>query len=644
MSDRSVRRVMIGTAGHIDHGKSSLVEALTGTDPDTLKEEKERGLTIDMGRAVMALPGGWVVGIIDVPGHERFIKNMVAGASSFDLALLVVAADDGVMPQTREHLEILTLLKVQALLVALTKVDLIDDPELLELAVGEVVRVLEPTPFAGAPILPVSSVTGQGLPELRAELARQVGRLKPRKPEGLFRLPVQRIFRKQGFGSVLGGVPVAGQIGKGETVEVLPAGLQGRLRGVQTYGQQVETARAGHSCALNLPDIPADAVHRGSWAVAPGLFRPDREGIFFLDLLPSARALPAGAEVRLHLGTAEIQGRLLPVRGRQIAAGASGLVRLKLEEPTLLVPGDRFILRLQAPPRTIGGGIVVLPGEGPRRLRPETLATLAAMHQALGRGEGSAFLEHAVALGGLHPIALEQLARLAGRSLEETRGLLEQPVGEGRLVLVGRDYLHAAHLRPAAGKVLGELDRRATLDPLSPELGKQELASTLGFPLPLLDILLARCREEGSVEFFAGGKVRKAGSGGALTGEDQARAEALLELFRAAGFQPLEEDEARARAGLPAELFQSLVRRFQTERRLVRVGGVFLMHADAFQAARQALIENCRAGGTLDIPALRDRLHTSRKFVIPLLEYSDGIGLTARRGSVRVLRDETAGA
>ncbi|MFH0944110.1 MAG: selenocysteine-specific translation elongation factor, partial [Planctomycetota bacterium] len=306
-----IHRVIVGTAGHIDHGKSSLVRRLTGIDPDRLKEEQARGMTIDLGFAPYRTESAKTVGIIDVPGHERFVKNMVAGACSVDIFLLVVAADDGVMPQTREHIEILDLLGAQKGIVVVTKIDLVDR-ELRELAVGEIQEYLAATPFSGAPLVPVSTTTGEGIPELRNCLDRMIDATQSRESSGLFRMPIQRVFSAAGHGTVLTGVPVSGTVRLGELLEVMPHGFTGKVRAIEAYREKREDAQAGHSTALNLSDVDYRRVRRGDVVGAPGSFRPARLLEAELRYLASApRPLKHGGEVRLHLGTAESLARVV---------------------------------------------------------------------------------------------------------------------------------------------------------------------------------------------------------------------------------------------------------------------------------------------------------------------------------------------
>ncbi|MBI5361993.1 MAG: selenocysteine-specific translation elongation factor, partial [Planctomycetes bacterium] len=354
-----IQPIVIGTAGHIDHGKSTLVKTLTGIDPDRLKEEQERGMTIDLGFARFALPDGRKVGIVDVPGHERFVKNMVAGATGIDLVVLVVAADDGVMPQTREHVAILSILGVRRGLVALTKIDMVE-PGLVELATEDVRSTLHGTFLEDAPILPLSSITGVGLDEFKRVLFRMASETPPRSDAGVFRMPIQRVFSAHGFGTIVTGIPVSGSVAVGDVIEVLPKGLKSKVRGIQAYGESTDKARAGHSCALNLADVDHKDVVRGNVAAAPGFFRPvQMVGARFTALATNAKPIENRTQIRLHTGTAECVGEVVLLDQEAIEPGAEGLVQLRLDEPVVCAPGDRFVLRLASPTVTLGGGVIL---------------------------------------------------------------------------------------------------------------------------------------------------------------------------------------------------------------------------------------------------------------------------------------------
>ncbi len=641
MNGTKVRRIMIGTAGHIDHGKSSLVRALTGTDPDRLKEEKERGLTIDIGRAVLTLPDGRKVGIIDVPGHEKFIKNMVAGAVSVDLALLVVAADDGVMPQTREHMEILVLLGIKKCVVALTKIDIVDR-DMAELARDDVERFLETTPLKGSPVVPVSSVTGEGIDKLKEEIFSAVMEVEPPGPEGLFRLPIQRIFSIEGFGPVVGGVPMAGSARKGDQLEVLPPGIKARVRGIQVYGEPADVAVTGESCALNMPDVDMERVERGHFVVAAGYFVPESHVYVSLKMLDSSVPIKSGSEVRFHIGTAEILGRVFLPGGGSLGAGEKSFARIQLADPTVMLPGDSDVLRLQAPPRTLGGGRVIIPERRKMKIKGEWLETLGNLENSLENRDSRGFLEEVIRFNKLKPVEARVLSRLVGRKLEDTRTILEDLENGEKVIRLGKGYVHKASLEKVKEDILAELGQRAEADPLCPEVGKQEIASSLRIVPEIIEKVISGMEREGSVEIIHNTMVRLKGKGAVLSDKDNENAEMVLLLLKKADCQALTEKELLEETGLEPSYLSSLVAHLVSNDKIKRVGGSFLYHIDCYNHALEELIKNCRRYGCLNIPEYRNTLKTTRKYVIPLLEHFDGLGITARKGSNRVLKNPEA--
>ncbi len=378
----SILRLTLGTAGHIDHGKTSLVRALTGAEGDTdrLKEERARGLTIEIGYAEWRLADGTEVGIVDVPGHEKFVRNMVAGATGMDCVLLVVAADDGAMPQTREHLQILSLLGVKAGAVAVTKIDLVVDPGMRELVLEDVRGLLAGTFLEGAPIFPVSSTTGEGIPALRAGLEAILRGAPPRDAGGPFRMPVQRVFTVKGHGTVATGIPISGSVRKDDRLELLPAGKPCRVRGIQVYHRDAPGAGAGHRTALNLADIDYHTVGRGDVLVEPGIFRPATLlDVRFRCTAGERGSVPHRLPVLLLVGTAEEPGRLLLLEGDRAESGEEVFAQVQLDAPVVAAPGDRFLLRVPSPPATVGGGVVL--GEAERRRHRRKPATLDALRE-----------------------------------------------------------------------------------------------------------------------------------------------------------------------------------------------------------------------------------------------------------------------
>ena len=631
--------VVLGTAGHIDHGKSTLVRALTGIDPDRLKEEKERGLTIDLGFANFALPDGRRVGIVDVPGHERFIRNMAAGASGIDLVVLVVAADDGVMPQTREHLQIMQLLGVERGLVALTKVDAVD-PELVELAAEDVRDFVRGTFLEKSPMLHVSALSGQGMDELRSELVRMASETVPRPEGGIFRMPIQRVFSKRGFGTVLTGIPVSGAVTPGDAVEVLPGGGRGKVRGIQAYGGPAERARAGHSAALNVTDVEHHAVGRGAVVAAPGFFRPARMVGARLTALPGLeRALENRIPIRLHTGTADPPGEVVLLDAQELEPGASCLVQFRLEEPVVVAPGDRFVLRLLSPAVTLGGGVIL--EESRHRLKRFKGFVL----EELTRQESSvdsprALLESALLRLGPEPRGEEELAVEIKRPRAEATRLLEELAAEDRVRRIGRGgkssgWVHAERLEGALEQIDAALARWFGEHPHRRAMDVLELRRLTGWPAAFLGALLEEAQERGRLALEAGGQVRAAGREVELAEADRAVADQLLVLLAESPFSPPAPAELAERLGprVP-ELLEFLT----DEGRTRRVSPELYLAAEAVERARAAIVDNCERNGHLEIPELRDVLGTTRKYLIPLLEHFDAQGLTLRQGGHRVLK------
>jgi len=634
-----IANVVVGTAGHIDHGKSSLVRALTGIDPDRLPEEQERGMTIDLGFARWRARDGRTVGIIDVPGHEKFVKNMVAGATSLDIVMLVIAADDGVMPQTREHLEILGLLGIENGFVVLTKVDLVD-AEMRALALEDVCALVRGTFLDGAPVVPVSNVTRAGFPELEAELERRVAAAKPRSAEGLFRMPIQRVFSARGHGTVVTGVPLSGQAAPGDEVEVVPPGLRGRVRGIHAYGVARERATAGHSCALNLSDVDWRAVHRGMVAAAPGFF--PAAALFEARLRYLAgrdRPLAHRTEVRVHLGTSEVLGRVRILDKEQLAPGEEALVQLELEAPVVACGGDRFLVRQISPMVTLGGGVLFGASRTHRkRLKEHHIEQVERREQALA--DPRLTLRFAAEQRRFEPFHVRDLAADVGAPLEEVEARVRTLVEAGELADLGRgqflSQLFAGEARAKIEAALAELHKQ---QPLKKLLEIRELRNKVELPEATLHFVKSELVRKGAVVEEGGpGLLRLASHRPAVSDEDEKLLDALRALYAEAALQPPTVEEAAAKLAAPPRRVATLVELLCDEGALARVGALRFAKA-ALERARAELVRVAQAhGGEVVIPALRDALATSRKFMIPLLEHFDAAGLTARRGEKRFLR------
>lgn len=636
--------VVVGTAGHIDHGKSRLVRKLTGIDPDRLPEEKTRGLTIDLGFASLRLPDGRRVGIIDVPGHERLVKNMVAGATGIDLVLLVVAADDGVMPQTREHLTIMEVLGLRHGVVAITKVDLVDS-DLRELVRDEVEESLSGTLLEGSPIIPVSSETGEGIDELREELFARLRRIAPRPSDGVFRMPIQRVFSPKGFGTVVTGVPLSGHVTVGDSLEVTPLGESGRVRALQAYGEPTNEARAGHSTAINLSDVDYRSIQRGMVAGAPGFFLGSEMLEARLCYLPTTRRpLVHRTPVRFHVGTAEVLGRVHLLEGRRVEPGERTLVQLRLEQPVVSVAGDSFVLRLQTPMETIGGGEVI--GTSSHRLKSgkdHVIEGLRRRERSLG--DARLRLLEEIMAAGFDTVAEKEIPARLALTPAEARQLVEELLAEGRLQRAERagQLLAAERLDEAVVRARAAASAWYEENPRRIRMERGHLRQAIGASDLFAQSLIARLEEEGWVDATPGGGLGWSEHGPRLDEDEQALRETILRRLLDAPFTPPSPEEvaeeARAAPGTTRELFDLL-----EEEALVRKAGESVyFHHTALEEARRRLADHLREAGSMTAADARKLLETTRKYIIPLLELLDRDGFTRRRGDVRELRDDVDG-
>jgi selenocysteine-specific elongation factor len=629
-----IQPVVIGTAGHIDHGKSTLVRTLTGIDPDRLPEEKARGLTIDLGFANLALPDGRRVGLVDVPGHERFIRNMVAGATGLDLVVLVVAADDGVMPQTREHLSIMQLLGIERGLVALTKIDAVD-AELVELARADLEEFLAGTFLEGAPVFPLSCHTGEGFEAFRSELVRQALACEPRRADGVFRMPVQRVFSKPGFGTVCTGIPVGGVAKVGDVLEVLPAGKRAKVRSVQAYGETHDEARAGHSSALNLSDVTREDVVRGDVVATPGYFHAVRMVAARLTVLGSLeRPVRDRTRVRLHTGTADPSGELVLLDAEELAPGASGLCQIRLDQPVVVGPGDRFVLRLLSPEITLGGGVLL--EESRHRLKRNKAFVL----DELARTESSLespreLLATFLLRRHLEPADVDAAAAAVKRDHATTEELLGTLVESGTAVRTnkGSTYLHRANVDEGLARLGAAVESWFAANPQRLKAPLLEVRRLAALDADVFTFLLEIAAQNGTVVLQSGGELARPGPVRRSDPESDAAHALLLE----ARFMPPPPAELGARLG-GEKRARTLLARLCDEGRAVRVSPEMFFAAECFEQAKAAVVENCRAHGHVELPALRERIDTTRKWLIPLLEHLDAIGVTMRQGAHRVLR------
>ena len=622
-----MKHIIAGTAGHIDHGKTALVKALTGIDTDRLDEEKRRGITIDLGFAHLELTPGVRLGFVDVPGHERFVKNMLAGVGGIDLVLFVVAADESIKPQTREHFDICRLLGIPRGVVVLTKADLVD-ADILELVKLELEEFVAGSFLEGAPVVAVSSTTGAGLAQLRAALEQVAAEVTPKDATRHFRLPIDRAFSMKGFGSVVTGTLLSGSVSRDQEVAIHPLGRTARVRGVQVHGQAAAQAVAGQRTALNLADIEASDLSRGMMLTLPGVFRATREFDSELELLRSAKPLKHRAPVHFHAGTAEIEAEVRLLGGQAaLPPGVRAWARMVLREPALLLPGDRFIIRMFSPVITIGGGVVV--DNVARRYRhsedaPARLKTLAA-------ADGAARVRQLVSESAYGMGRGELIARtgLLGSEIERLAGSpdfvsLRQP----ELWLID-----AQQFRATAGKLAAALGEFHRQNPLLPGMAKQELRGRVIPKAPpfVLDALLGAAREiavEGDIVRLAAHRL--------VLKEDEAQArEAIERAFAEAGLAVPAVGDVLAKSGVEVKRARSLLEILVREKRLVRVTTELVFHSAAMEDLKRMLA--ARRSERFSVPIFKDWTGISRKYAIPLLEYLDRERITRREGDERVV-------
>jgi len=637
---------VIGTAGHVDHGKSTLVQALTGIDPDRLKEEKQRALTIDLGFAWLTLPSGESVGVVDVPGHQDFIKNMLAGVGGIDAALFVVAADEGVMPQTREHLAILDLLEIPRGLIAITKVDMVEDEDWLELVQADIAETVAGTVLANAPMIPVSALKGQGLDTLRHRLDQLLAQIPQRANRGRPRLPVDRVFSISGFGTIVTGTLLDGQLQVGQEVEILPQGLKSRIRGLQSHKQSVETANPGSRTAVNLSGVATDELARGNVVTTPGWLEPSQLVDVHLRLLSDApKSLRHNQEVELFTGAAEVMGfaRLLGVR--ELKPGEEGWVQLRLRQRIPVVKGDHFIIRQPSPSLTIGGGVVVdpLPRRRHRRFRPELLARLETLLE--GTPEDLLLAE------------LDRQGPLPVQTLVEQSGLPTASASQALATLLKGDDLFVL-ANPATKITAKQLESRASAKtiiasragwatllsriktaladyhqrhPLRLGMPHAELKSRLKLETRLLNEAIERGEAEEAL-VTTETSLRLAEHRVEFSPEQQLKIESLLAEFRRAPFNtPLPKDVA---ARLGEEVMLALIEQNQ----LTRLSNDVIVLAETFDRFVDWLREYLHKNETVTVAQVRDAFDTSRKYALALLEYTDEQRITRRVGDERMLR------
>ena len=637
-----MKQIILGTAGHIDHGKTSLIKAVTGTDTDRLKEEKERGITIELGFASLDLPNGQHIGVVDVPGHEKFVKNMVAGATGIDIVVMVIAADEGVMPQTREHMEICTLLGIKHGFVALTKIDMVDE-EWLELALEDVREFTAGTFLEDTPIVPVSAVKEQGLQEFSRVLETICAQVPERSMSSLFRLPVDRVFTMKGFGTVITGSLISGRVQVGDTVMIYPSMITSRVRGIQVHNQAVNTAEAGQRTAINFQGLEKAAINRGEMLALPGTLKPSFMVDLQLQYLSSnKKPIKNRTRVRFHTGTSEILGNLVLLDREELPPGEKAAVQLRLDEPVCLVKDDRFVIRSYSPVRTIGGGQVLNPiPPKHKRFKTEVFQGL----QSIAERSKEELIAYYIDQTGHTGAAFSDLVLMTNITEKSLEQQLQALLSHKTVLLVDRDsriYMHANSFQQLRQDLTGHLERYHKTNPLKAGMPKEELKTKLPPNLSpkLFNLLMNQMLKNGDISVVED-TVRLASHTVALGADQEDIREKIIKTYSDSGLQPpyfkelgkqLTADPSRAR-----DVLNLLVQ----EGRLVKVKEDLYFDADAVTRLKQRLVEFLMVNGEISTPQFKEMTAASRKYVIPLIEFFDAQNFTIRIGDIRKLRKST---
>jgi selenocysteine-specific elongation factor len=634
-----VKQIILGTAGHIDHGKTSLIKAVTGIDTDRLKEEKERGITIELGFASLDLPSGQHLGIVDVPGHEKFVKNMVAGATGIDIVVMVIAADEGVMPQTREHLEICTLLGVQFGMVALTKIDMVDE-EWLELALDDVREFIQGTFLEKAPIVPVSSANGQGVPEFVKTLDALSQQIPERPPSDLFRLPIDRVFTMKGFGTVITGTLISGKVRVGDTIMIYPSGITSKVRGIQVHNSSVTEAEAGMRTAINFQGLEKTSIQRGEVLAGPHTLKSNYmvdTSLHFLSSNP--KPIRNRTLVRFHTGTSEVLGNLILLDREELSAGENTVAQLRLNYPVALVKGDRFVIRSYSPVRTIGGGEIINPiPQKHKRMKSTIIEGL----QNLNSQSAEQIISFHVNQSGYQGISFSDLRLVTNVPAKQLDNILQSLLSQKTIVQADKEnriYIHSSNFEKLKQDTLNYLDNYHKTHPLKSGMPKEELKTKFPSILAskLFNLTINQMLKDSDISQEEN-TVRLATHTVSL-GEDQADVRnKILDTYSQAGLQPPYFKELSKSLDIESKRAKDMLMHLVEEGLIVKAKEELYFHAAAIEALKKRLVEFLAGHGEITTPQFKEMTGASRKYVIPLAEYFDAKNVTLRVGDVRKLR------
>lgn len=630
------KNITLGTAGHIDHGKTALIKLLTGCETDTLAAEKERGMSIDLGFAP-CIVSNLEVGIVDVPGHENFIKTMVAGATGIDAVLFVIAADDGVMPQTREHLDILTLLGIKHGIVALTKADCVQEARVQKVT-KEVRDFLKGTFLENAPVIPVSSITGQGFDVFYESLKKLVDLIEPKRTDGVFRLPVERTFSIKGYGTVVTGIPVSGSIKTGDEVILYPHNKKGRIKAIQVYKHTGETAVVGQCAAVNVPQWDYKVIKRGNTVTLDGYFSPGEWYLCKLRILPHVKIpIKNGARVKFHTGTSEITATLYLLEGSEITAGQELLIQVRLNDFVVTAPRDRFIIRSLSPVDTIGGGMII--EEIPNKLKRNKSEVINdAQDRAESVLDNKSFVEYCIKTAEYYAVTDKQISARTKILPDQTNNILDELIRQKVIFnLDSKLFIHKNVAELLQKRILEIINDYHQAKPESPGISLEQLyeSSKLGKDVfdGIVSLLISKSKIIERKHRFA-----LAGYEERFSDREQELIQKVESLYKIRLFSPPDFGELAEFTGTSSEEVSRLVRILIEQERIVRIDKDLIFHHGTVEEARRILVKYINENGGLESVKFKYLLNTTRKFAIPLLDYFDKIGLTRRKGYTRYLR------
>ncbi len=635
-----MKQIILGTAGHIDHGKTTLIKTLTGIDTDRLKEEKLRGITIELGFASMVLPSGQHLGIIDVPGHEKFVKNMVAGAAGIDIVAMVIAADEGVMPQTREHMEICTLLGIKHGFVVLTKIDLVDE-EWLELVTDDIRNFIHGTFLEGSPIIPVSSISGQGIPEFMSCLDNLSTMIPDRSSTGLFRLPVDRVFTMKGFGTVITGTLISGHVRSGDTIMIYPSGITSKVRGIQVHNQSVDIAEAGMRTAINFQGLEKTSINRGDVVSMPEALKSSyMQDVAFHFLPGNKKPFKNRTLIRVHTGTSEMLGFLVLLDREELSPGETSVAQLRLGSPVAVVKDDRFVIRSYSPVRTIGGGHILNPiPVKHKRFKPDVVKGLEGIVDQAPK----AIIPYHVDESGYKGVSFTDLKIMTNIPEKQLNGFIQELMSTKTVVQYDKEnriFIHNNQLEGLKKKTLDYLGNYHKANPLKAGMPKEELRSK--FParldLKLFNLMLNQMIKNNRVvrnENMVHLESHKV----SLAGDQAELRDKILDVYRKSGLTPPYSTELSNVLDVDTASIDDMLLLLMNEGLIVKIKQKLYFHADAIHKLKKKLVDFILSNEEITTPQFKDLTGVSRKYSIPLIEYFDSINTTIRVGNSRKIRN-----